>query len=290
MSEGFNLSAWTLRHQALVIFILALVTLFGVLSYGKLAQSEDPPFTFKVMVVRTLWPGATARQVQEEITDRIARKLQETPDVDFLRSYSRPGESTLFFTIKDAAPPAQLHDYAERLRTELLRVPDVNKVDFIADQEQRVYVEIANAQLAKLNLRPQQIADAVSAQNSVAGAGVVTTADDRVYVRPSGQFTDLAKLGDTLIRVNGRTIRLADIATISREYTDPPSEYMRFGNQTVLGIGVTMAPSGDVIALGKALDAETQRLRAVPVPYRSAQSVGASIAVDWFSASHWRCS
>jgi multidrug efflux pump subunit AcrB len=190
----------------------------------------------------------------------------------------------------DGFSPAQLHDYAERLRTELLRVPDVNKVDFIADQEQRVYVEIANAQLAKLNLRPQQIADAVSAQNSVAGAGVVTTADDRVYVRPSGQFTDLAKLGDTLIRVNGRTIRLADIATISREYTDPPSEYMRFGNQTVLGIGVTMAPSGDVNALGKALDAETQRLRAVPVPYRSAQSVGASIAVDWFSASHWRCS
>jgi multidrug efflux pump len=313
MSEGFNLSGWTLRHQALVIFILALITLFGVSSYGKLAQSEDPPFTFKVMVVRTPWPGATARQVQEEVTDRIARKLQETPDVDFLRSYSRPGESTLFFTIKDAAPPsqvpdtwyqvrkkvgdiahtlpsgiqgpyfndefgdvyvniyalegdgfspAQLHDYAERLRTELLRVPDVNKVDFIADQEQRVYVEIANAQLAKLNLTPQQIADAVNAQNSVAAAGLVTTADDRVYVRPSGQFQDVSKLADTLIRVNGRTIRLADIATIKRDYTDPPSEYMRFDNQNVLGIGVTMAPSGDVIALGKALDVETQRLRA----------------------------
>jgi multidrug efflux pump subunit AcrB len=313
MSDGFNLSSWTLRHQALVIFILALITLFGVLSYGKLAQSEDPPFTFKVMVVRTLWPGATARQVQEEVTDRIARKLQETPDVDFQRSYSRPGESTLFFTIKDAAPPsqvpdtwyqvrkkvgdiaytlpsgvqgpyfndefgdvytdlyalegdgfspAQLHDYAERLRTELLRVPDVNKVDFIADQEQRVYVEIANAQLAKLGLTPQQIADAVDAQNSVSGAGLFTTADDRVYVRPSGQFQDISKLADTLIRVNGRVIRLGDIADIKRGYTDPPSEYMRFGGQAVLGIGVTMAPSGDVIALGRKLEAETARLRA----------------------------
>src|SRR5258708_4182347 len=313
MSDGFNLSSWTLRHQALVIFILVLVTLFGVLSYGRLAQSEDPPFTFKVMVIRTLWPGATARQVQEEVTDRIARKLQETPDVDFLRSYSRPGESTLFFTIKDAAPPsqvpdtwyqvrkkvgdiaytlpsgvqgpyfndefgdvytdlyaleddgfspAQLHDYAERLRTELLRVPDVNKVDVIADQEQRVYVEIANAQLAKLGLTPQQIADAVDAQNSVSGAGLFTTADDRVYVRPSGQFQDISKLADTLIRVNARVIRLGDIADIKRGYTDPPSEYMRFGGQAVLGIGVTMAPSGDVIALGKKLEAETARLRA----------------------------
>ncbi len=106
----FNLSSWTLRHQALVIFIVALLTLFGVLSYGRLAQSEDPPFTFKVMVIRTVWPGATARQVQEEVTDRIARKLQETPDVDFLRSYSRPGESTLFFTIKDSAPPSHVPD------------------------------------------------------------------------------------------------------------------------------------------------------------------------------------
>src|ERR1700728_3621475 len=217
-SHRFNLSAWALRHQPLVIFILALLTIFGVVSYGRLAQSEDPPFTFKVMVIRTLWPGATARQVQEEGTDRIARKLQETPDVDFLRSYSRPGESMLFFTIKDAAPPAQvpdtwyqvrkkvgdiaytlpsdvqgpyfndefgdvytniyafsgdgfspaeLHDYAERLRTELLRVRGVNKVDFIADQEQRVYVEITNAQLAKLGLTPQQIADAANTQNSV---------------------------------------------------------------------------------------------------------------------------
>ena len=85
-SHRFNLSAWALRHQPLVIFILALLTLFGIASYGRLAQSEDPPFTFKVMVIRTLWPGATARQVQEEVTDRIARKLQETRDVDFLRS------------------------------------------------------------------------------------------------------------------------------------------------------------------------------------------------------------
>jgi multidrug efflux pump subunit AcrB len=312
-SHRFNLSSWTLRHQALVVFLLVLITFFGVISYGKLAQSEDPPFTFKVMVVRTLWPGATARQVQEEVTDRIARKLQETPDLDFLRSYSRPGESTLFFAIKDTAPPAQvpetwyqvrkkvgdiaytlptgiqgpffndefgdvytniyalegdgfsfaqLHDYAERLRIELLRVKDVNKVDFIADQEQRVYVEIANAQLAKLGLTPQQIADAVNTQNAVAGSGVFTTANDRVYVRPSGQFHDTDKIGETLIRVNGRVIRLGDIATIKRGYTDPPEQYMRFDNQPVLGIGVTMAPSGDVVALGKALDAQTARLRA----------------------------
>ena len=311
-AHSFNLSSWTLKHQPLVIFLLALITLFGIISYGRLAQSEDPPFTFKVMVISTFWPGATARQVQEEVTDRIARKLQETPDVDFLRSYSRPGESTLFFTIKDSAPPsqvpdtwyqvrkkvgditntlptgiqgpffndefgdvytniyalegdgfnfAQMHDYAERLRTELLQVPNVQKVDFIADQEQRIHVEIANVQLAKLGLTPQQIADAVNAQNAVAGAGVFTTDADRVYVRPTGQFADVEKIGDTLIRVNGRVIRLGDIATIKRGYVDPATQYMRFNGHAVLGIGITMRPGGDVIALGKALKGETARLR-----------------------------
>jgi multidrug efflux pump subunit AcrB len=296
-----------------MVFVLVLVSLFGILSYNRLAQSEDPPFTFKVMTIRTAWPGATARQVQEQVTDRIARKLQETDGLDFLRSYSRPGESVLFFTIRDSLPaarvpdtwyqvrkkvgdiaytlpegvqgpffndefgdvytniyaleadgfsPADLYDYGERLRTQLLRVPGVNKVDFIADEEQRVRIEIPNAQLAKLGLSVQQIAAAVNQQNAVAGAGAFTTADDRVYVRPSGQFTDTDRIADTLLRVNGRSIRLGDIATLSRGYLDPPSEYMRLGGRTVLGIGVTMAPSGDVIALGKALDAETKRLRA----------------------------
>ncbi|WP_236598040.1 efflux RND transporter permease subunit, partial [Burkholderia sp. E168m23] len=103
--EGrFNLSAWALRHQALVVYLIALATLAGILAYTRLAQSEDPPFTFRVMVIRTFWPGASARQVQEQVTDRIGRKLQETPAIDFLRSYSRPGESLIFFTMKDSAP------------------------------------------------------------------------------------------------------------------------------------------------------------------------------------------
>jgi multidrug efflux pump len=311
--DGFNLSSWTLRHQPLVIFLLVLLALFGILAYGKLSQSEDPPFTFKVMVVRTLWPGATARQVQEQVTDRIARKLQESPEMDYLKSYSRPGESTLFFNIKDSVAPsavsdtwyqvrkkvhdigytlpagvqgpffndefgdvytniyalegdgfsfAQLHDYAERLRAELLRVPDVAKVDFIADQEQRVYVEIANAQLAKLGLTPQQIAAAVNGQNAVGASGLFTTASDRVFVRPTGQFVNEDTLADTLLRLNGRSIRLGDIAAIRRGYTDPPEQFMRFENQTVLGIGLTMKPSGDVIEFGKALDAQMARLKA----------------------------
>jgi len=312
----FNLSAWALEHQALVVLLLILVSLSGILSYRSLAQSEDPPFTFKVMVIRSFWPGATARQVQEELTDRIARTLQATPRVDFLNSYSRPGESTLFFTIQDSAPaaqvpetwyqvrkrvgdiahtlpagvqgpyfddefgdvytniyalegdgftPAQLHDWGEWLRAQLLRVAQVNKVDFFADQEQRIYVEVTNATLAKLALTPQAIAAALDTQNAVAASGVFTTADDRVYVRPSGQFRDVDQVADTLLRVHEHDVRLGDIARVWHGYADPPGEYMRFDHRNVLGIGVTMAQGGDVIELGRALDARARVLqRALP--------------------------
>jgi multidrug efflux pump len=102
--KRFNLSEWALEHRALVLFAMLVLAVAGVLAYGKLGQSEDPPFTFKVMVIRTAWPGATARQVEEQITDRLEKGLQEAPNVDVLQSYSRPGESMIFFRMKDSAP------------------------------------------------------------------------------------------------------------------------------------------------------------------------------------------
>ncbi|AOJ09904.1 efflux RND transporter permease subunit [Burkholderia mayonis] len=309
----FNLSAWALRHQALVVYLIALATIAGILAYTRLAQSEDPPFTFRVMVIRTFWPGATARQVQEQVTDRIGRKLQETPAIDYLRSYSRPGESLIFFAMKDSAPvkdvsetwyqvrkkvgdismtlppgvqgpffndefgdvytniytlegdgfsPAQLHDYADQLRVVLLRVPGIAKVDYFGDPDQRIFVEIDNTRLARLGISPQQIAQAINAQNDVSSPGVLTAAHDRVFIRPSGQYESIDAIADTLIRINGRTFRLGDLATIKRGYDDPPVTQMRANGRAVLGIGVTMQPGSDVIRLGKALDAKSKELQA----------------------------
>jgi multidrug efflux pump subunit AcrB len=148
------------------------------------------------------------------------------------------------------------------LRAQLLTVPDVNKVDFIADEEQRIYVEISNATLAKLALTPHDIAQVLGAQNAVTGAGTVNTRDDRIYVRPSGEFASVADIENTLIRINGRTLRLGDIAEVHRGYLDPPEQHMRFNRHPVLGIGITMASTGDVVALGKRLDARVATLRA----------------------------
>jgi multidrug efflux pump len=75
-------------------------------AYFQLGQDEDPPFTFRAMVVRTFWPGATAQQVAEQVTDKIERTLQEVPYADKIRSYSKPGESLIIFQIKDSSRPA----------------------------------------------------------------------------------------------------------------------------------------------------------------------------------------
>lgn len=309
----FNLSEWALTHRAFVLYLIVVFAIVGALSYTQLGQSEDPPFTFKVMVVKTNWPGATALETELQVTDKIERKLQEVQHVDWVRSYSKPGESFVFFAIKDSAPAAdvpatwyqvrkkigdirgtlppgiqgpyfndefgdtytniyaltgdgfnyrQLKDFGDKARAELLRVPGVAKVDFIGEQEERIYVELANSKLALLGVAPAQILAALSAQNAVVAAGAFDTPTDRIFLRQSGQFDSLDAIRDFTMRVNGRTLRLGDIAVVTRGYIDPPQQKMRWAGHEALGIGVTMADGGDVIALGRALDVRVAHLRA----------------------------
>ena len=104
----FNLSRWALEHPALTRYLMVVLLLLGMAAYFQLGQDEDPPFTFRAMVVRAYWPGATAEQVAEHVTDKLERTLQEVPFVDKIRSYSKPGESQIIFQIKDNSKPADV--------------------------------------------------------------------------------------------------------------------------------------------------------------------------------------
>ena len=106
--NGFNLSKWALDHPALTRYLMVVFMVLGLASYFQLGQDEDPPFTFRAMVVRTYWPGATAQQVAEQVTDKLERTLQEVPYADKIRSYSKPGESQIIFQIKDSSKPADV--------------------------------------------------------------------------------------------------------------------------------------------------------------------------------------
>ena len=106
--KRFNLSQWALEHPALTRYLLVVLLVLGVVSYFQLGQDEDPPFTFRAMVVRTYWPGATAQQVAEQVTDKIERTLQEVPYADKIQSYSKPGESQIILNLKDSSPPSEV--------------------------------------------------------------------------------------------------------------------------------------------------------------------------------------
>ena len=309
----FNISAWGIRHASLVAFFLILLTLVGMLSYSKLGQSEDPPFTFKLMLVRAEWPGATATEMADQVTDKLEKKLQEIAQVDNIRSYSKPGEVMIFFEVKDSTPANQMADiwyqmrkkigdirytlpqgvigpsfndefgdvfgnifalvgeglsyaelkkYGEAVRTELLRVPDVGKVEFIGDQEERVFIELSNTKLATFGLSLNDVTGALAGQNTRTAAGFFETDSERIRLRPDGAYEDIDALRDTIVRAGGRTFRLGDVANIWRGYEDPPADRMRFMGQEAFGVGVSMRAGGDIIALGRHLDAAVKRIDA----------------------------
>ena len=312
-----NLSEWALKNQALVLYMIVIIAIAGVVSYGKLGQSEDPPFTFKAMTIRTIWPGASVAEVDQQVTDRIEKKLQEVPNLYFIRSYSRPGESTILFFVDDAAPSSAVPEtqyqvrkrvgdirntlpvgvvgpffndefgdtfgnifaltgegygyadkkvYVDRIRRELLRVPDVAKVEIFGEQAEKIFIELSNVKLANLGIDGATIISAMQAQNAVTPGGVFETSTDKIYVRPSGKLDDVDAIRNFTLRANGRILKIGDIATVKRAYIDPPNTKIRYRGQEAMGLGIAMRAGGDIVTLGHNLDDAFERIeKTLPV-------------------------
>ena len=311
--KSFNLSEWALAHQQLVLYFIVALLVSGVIAYGTLGQAEDPEFTIKVIVINTQWPGASAEEVELQITEKLEKKLQETPWLDHVRSFSRPGQSMIFVLLKDYAPPkdvpeiwyqvrkkiadirhtlprgaqgpfvndefgdtfgtifaftadgfsyAQMKDYAERARQELLRIPNVAKVELLGEQAEKIYIEISHKKLATLGIDPLVIFNLLDSQNAMTPAGSVDTASDRIHLRVSGDFQSVDSIREIGIRANNRQFRLGDIARVYRGYVDPPALKMRFNGQDAIGLAVSMGKGGDIIELGKQLAPAIERVRA----------------------------
>jgi multidrug efflux pump subunit AcrB len=309
----FNLSRWALDHPALTRYLMVVLMVLGTFAYFQLGQDEDPPFTFRAMVVRVFWPGATAQQMAEQVTDKIERTLQEVPYPDIIRSYSKPGEALIVLQVKDSTraaevpqiwyavrkkvgdmrgtlPPgvvgpffndeygdvygviyaleagqgysyAEVKTFADEVRQELLRVPDVAKVELFGVQDEKLYVEISQKRLAQLGLDLNQVLQQMQQQNAVESAGNVQTPSEVVQVRVAGQFEAIEQLRAMPIRgASGNQLRLGDIAEVRRGYVDPPQVKVRHGGREVIALGVSMAKGGDIIRLGGELKSATQRI------------------------------
>jgi multidrug efflux pump len=318
-TSRFNISRWALDHPALTRYLMVVLLLLGTAAYFQLGQDEDPPFTFRVMIVQAFWPGASAQQMAEQVTDKIEKTLQQVPHADKIRSYTKPGESLTLLQVKDSAPPKEvagswyqarklvgdirsslpqgvigpvfnddfgdvygsilalsadgfsreeLRVYAERARQQLLKVPDVAKVETFGAQAEKVFVEISQKRLAQLSLDMNQVIGQIAAQNAVEGAGVLNTGSENLQVRVAGQFNSVDELRRLPIRVVNpatglaSTMKLGDIADIRRDYVDPPAVKVRHQGREVVALGISMAKGGDIIALGKELRAATAQIQA----------------------------
>jgi multidrug efflux pump len=158
---------------------------------------------------------------------------------------------------------AQLKEYADEIRRGLLRVPDVAKVELIGEQEEKIWVELSSTKLATLAVDIPQLVGILQAQNAITPAGYFETPTDRIYLRVDGAFDSVDDVNALEVRVQGRTFRLGEIARVWRGYADPPAPKMRFMGHEALGLGVSMKAGGDIVALGRRLDAEIERIGAM---------------------------
>ena len=183
-----NLSEWALKHRSFVIYLMVATVVLGLVSYYRLGRDEDPPFVIKTMVVSADWPGATIEDTLQQVTERLERTLQETPSLDFVRSYTSAGMTTIFVNLKQATTAKEvpdiwyhvrksigdirhtlptgvlgpffndefgetygiiygftadgfthreLRDYVEDIRSRLLHIPDVLKIEVLGAQDEK---------------------------------------------------------------------------------------------------------------------------------------------------------
>jgi multidrug efflux pump subunit AcrB len=292
VSEGrFNLSALAVRERAITLFLILLLSLAGVVSFLKLGRAEDPSFTIKVMTIITAWPGATAQEMQDQVAEKIEKRMQELRWYERTETYTRPGLAFTTLTLLDSTPPAEVREEfyqarkkvgdelrnlppgvigpflndeyadvtfalfalkakgepqrllvrdAETLRQRLLHVPGVKKVNIVGEQPERIYIEFSQERLATLGVSPQDVFAALNNQNALTPAGSVETKGPEVFIRVDGAFDELQKIRDTPVAAQGRTLKLADIATIKRGYEDPATFLIRNGGEPALLLGIVM--------------------------------------------------
>lgn len=144
--NALNLSAWAVKHPAVVLYLIMLSSVVGVFAYLGLGRAEDPSFTVKTMVIVANWPGASSDEVQEQVADKIEEKLQETPSLDYLRTYSLPGRAVVTIQLRNDTPPKDVPDIWYQVRKKIgdikHKLPQGVEGPFLDDEYGDVYAAV----------------------------------------------------------------------------------------------------------------------------------------------------
>jgi len=302
-----NIAEASIRNKTVTLVFAVLMVVLGVWSYIHLPRLEDPEFTIKDALIVTSYPGASAQEVADEVSDVIELAAQQMQQLERVVSRSERGRSTVTVTIRDQydseslpqvwdelrrkvsdaqrqLPPgagpsivfddfgdvfgiffaltgpefsdAELYDAAKLLRRELLLVPDVKRVDLFGVQQEVIYIELARDRIAQLGIHPDTIFALLREQNLVVPSGAVDAGPLAITINPTGEWTGVEDFENLLIRgggTSGELIYLRDIATVRRDFIDPPSTSLRYDGMRAIGIGISTVSGGNVVTMGAAV-------------------------------------
>lgn len=258
--------------------------------YDRTETYTRPGLAFTMV---TLLDRTPPSQVQEEFyqarkkLDDEARKLPAGVIGPMVNDEFSDVTFALFALKAKGEPQRLLVRDAESLRQRLLHVPGVKKVNIIGEQTERIFVSFSHDRLATLGVSPQDIFAALNNQNVLTPAGSIETNGPQVFLRLDGAFDKVQKIRDTPLAIQGRTLKLSDVATVERGYEDPATFLVRNNGEEALLLGVVMREGWNGLDLGKALDAETTRINegmplGMTLSKVTDQSVNISSAVDEF--------
>jgi multidrug efflux pump len=250
----------------------------------RIETYAQPGIAFIQITLRDTTPPAKVKDLWYQVRKKVGDIRGDLPTgiigPNFNDEYGDV-YSSIYMLTADGMSLAELKTRAEDIRQRLLRVPDVNKVDILGEQPQKIFIEFSHTKLATLGITPQQIFESVAKQNAVVSGGSVDTRADRVNVRVTGAFAGVEAIAAVPVQANGRVFRLGDVATVKRGYQDPPAFIAREGGKPALGLGVSMQDGANIIALGENLKAAMAAVTAeLPVGIEVTQIANQSQIVE----------
>lgn len=337
-----DIATIAINNRVVTLVLTGVLLIGGLNAYNGMSRLEDPEFTIKDALVTTPYPGASATEVEKEVTDTLEIAVQQLGQLDEVVSKSDRGLSTITVTIKDSydkstlpqvwdelrrkvndaagdLPPgagpsivvddygdvygvffvvtgegysyAELKDYVDFLKKELLLVQDVGKITTYGARKEAVYVEFDRDRMSQLGIPSSAIIDQLRQKNVVTNSGRVRVGSEFVTLEPTGGFTSVDQFGSLLIRGGeGQQIYLRDVATVSRGYVEPQNTIIRYNGQTGIGVGISTVSGGNVVTMGDALRARLAELedrRPVGIEFGivSLQSEAVIVAISGFVIS-----
>ncbi|WP_299156136.1 efflux RND transporter permease subunit [uncultured Tenacibaculum sp.] len=302
-----NLAQFSIDKNRITFMVLATIILMGLVMYSGLSRDSMPPYTVRVATVVSVFPGASPERVEQLVSDKVEKIVQELPELKEVNSTSRTGLSVVSVVLKDEVSQkkmqavwdrlrrklnsmedlpqgvnpnlnddgigdvygivvgltsdgysyAEMKDYADDIKDDLIKLPDAAKVTLGGIQEERVFIEFDNTRLKSYGLSSSKLQQIISTTNILSSGGQINVGDERIILEPTGNFNSVEDIREMLIPVGtsgSQLVKLGDITTIKKAYIDPPTQIVKVDGKSAVSLHVNLKKGANVIKLGEAVN------------------------------------